>query len=39
VTESEFEYHRLEYDIESAARKIFATPLSVAFGKRLFLGV
>jgi predicted phosphodiesterase len=35
----QFEYHRVEYDVESAARKIFAADLSVAFGKRLFLGV
>lgn len=34
-----FEYHRVPYDIDSAARKIFAAELSVAFGKRLFLGV
>ena len=34
-----FEYHRVPYDIESAARKIFEADLSVAFGKRLFLGV
>lgn len=34
-----FEYLRVPYDVESAARKIFATELSVAFGKRLFLGV
>lgn len=34
-----FEYLRVPYDIEAAARKIFATDLSVAFGKRLFLGV
>lgn len=34
-----FEYHRVNYDIESAARKIFEADLSVAFGKRLFLGV
>lgn len=34
-----FEYFRVEYDVESAARKIFAADLSVAFGKRLFLGV
>jgi diadenosine tetraphosphatase ApaH/serine/threonine PP2A family protein phosphatase len=34
-----FEYHRLSYDIEAAASKIYAADLSVAFGKRLFLGV
>jgi diadenosine tetraphosphatase ApaH/serine/threonine PP2A family protein phosphatase len=34
------EYHRLEYDIESAATKIFNTPqLSMSFGKRLYLGI
>lgn len=37
--ERRFEYHRVNYDIESAARKIFEADLSVAFGKRLFLGV
>lgn len=35
----QFEYFRVNYDIESAARKIFEADLSVAFGKRLFLGV
>ena len=35
----QFEYLRVPYDIEAAARKIFAADLSVAFGKRLFLGV
>lgn len=34
-----FEYHRVNYDIESAAQRIFEANLSVAFGKRLFLGV
>ncbi|MBU0553204.1 metallophosphatase family protein [Myxococcota bacterium] len=34
-----FEYHRLPYNIEGAARKIFDVGLSVAFGKRLYLGV
>jgi diadenosine tetraphosphatase ApaH/serine/threonine PP2A family protein phosphatase len=34
-----FEYHRVEYDIETAARKIFDANLAVNFGKRLFLGV
>ena len=34
-----FEYRRVSYDIESAARKIFDSDLAVAFGKRLFLGV
>ncbi|MCA9541656.1 MAG: metallophosphoesterase family protein [Myxococcales bacterium] len=37
--ERRFEYHRVNYDIEGAARKIFEAELSVAFGKRLFLGV
>ncbi|HUT99895.1 MAG TPA: metallophosphoesterase family protein [Myxococcota bacterium] len=34
-----FEYHRVDYDIEAAAKKIFAADLAVNFGKRLFLGV
>jgi diadenosine tetraphosphatase ApaH/serine/threonine PP2A family protein phosphatase len=34
-----FEYHRVEYDVEAAARKIFEAKLAVNFGKRLFLGV
>jgi diadenosine tetraphosphatase ApaH/serine/threonine PP2A family protein phosphatase len=34
-----FEYHRVEYDLETAARKIFDANLAVNFGKRLFLGV
>ncbi len=34
-----FEYHRVEYDIEKSARKIFEADLAVNFGKRLFLGV
>ncbi len=34
-----FEYHRVEYDLEKAARKIFDANLAVNFGKRLFLGV
>ena len=34
-----FEYRRVGYDIETAARKIFESDLAVAFGKRLFLGV
>ena len=34
-----FEYHRAEYDIESAAKKIFSANLAANFGKRLFLGV
>ncbi len=33
------EYHRTEYDIESAAKKILDANLAVNFGKRLFLGV
>ena len=35
----QFEYGRMAYDVESAARKIFEADLAVAFGKRLFLGV
>lgn len=34
-----FEYHRVEYDLETAANKIFQANLAVNFGKRLFLGV
>ncbi len=34
-----FEYHRVEYDVEKSARKIFDAKLAVNFGKRLFLGV
>lgn len=34
-----FEYHRVEYDVEKAAKKIFDANLAVNFGKRLFLGV
>ena len=35
----EFELHRMEYDIESAAQKIFELRLSRNFGNRLFIGV
>jgi len=35
----EFEFRRVEYDIESAARKIFELRLSRNFGNRLFIGV
>jgi diadenosine tetraphosphatase ApaH/serine/threonine PP2A family protein phosphatase len=34
-----FEYHRVEYDVERSAKKIFDAKLAVNFGKRLFLGV
>ncbi|MBW2733076.1 MAG: metallophosphoesterase family protein [Deltaproteobacteria bacterium] len=34
-----FEFKRAEYDIESAANKIFETDLERNFGNRLFLGV
>jgi diadenosine tetraphosphatase ApaH/serine/threonine PP2A family protein phosphatase len=34
-----FEYVRVEYDIEAAARKIFDSDLALNFGKRLFLGI
>jgi diadenosine tetraphosphatase ApaH/serine/threonine PP2A family protein phosphatase len=34
-----FEFHRADYEIERAARKIFDADLSLNFGKRLFLGV
>jgi predicted phosphodiesterase len=33
------EYHRVEYDIQVAAQKIFDAELALNFGKRLFLGV
>jgi diadenosine tetraphosphatase ApaH/serine/threonine PP2A family protein phosphatase len=32
-------YHRVEYDIEASAQKIFDADLALNFGKRLFLGV
>ncbi len=35
----EFEFKRVEYDIESAAKKIFDLRLSRNFGNRLFIGV
>ncbi len=34
-----FEFHRAEYDIESAANRIFAGSLERNFGHRLFIGV
>ncbi len=34
-----FEYRRLLYPVEEAARRIFETDSAVNFGKRLFLGV
>ena len=34
-----FEFHRAEYDIDSAANKIFARKLERNFGHRLFIGV
>lgn len=33
------EYHRVEYDIQKAAQKIFDADLSLRFGKRLFRGI
>ena len=33
------EYHRVPYDIETSAQKIFDADLALIFGKRLFLGV
>lgn len=33
------EFHRVAYDIETAAQKIFDADLALNFGKRLFLGV
>jgi predicted phosphodiesterase len=35
----EFSFHRVEYDIESAAQKIFDARLERNFGHRLFIGV
>jgi len=32
------EYHRLDYDVEKAALKIFDAGLALSFGRRLFLG-
>lgn len=37
--EKSFRYHRVDYDVRSAARKIFATDLSSDFAKRLFFGI
>jgi diadenosine tetraphosphatase ApaH/serine/threonine PP2A family protein phosphatase len=34
-----FEFQRVEYDIESAANRIFAGSLERNFGHRLFIGV
>jgi diadenosine tetraphosphatase ApaH/serine/threonine PP2A family protein phosphatase len=33
------EYHRVTYDVEAAAQKIFDADLALNFGRRLFLGV
>ncbi len=35
----EFFFHRVEYDIEAAAEKVFASNLEHNFGHRLFIGV
>ena len=35
----EFEFKRVEYDIERAAARIFASSLERNFGHRLFIGV
>jgi diadenosine tetraphosphatase ApaH/serine/threonine PP2A family protein phosphatase len=35
----EVSFHRVPYDIESSAQKIFDADLALNFGKRLFLGV
>lgn len=37
--ERTFEFHRVEYDIELAAQKIFETKLERNFANRLFIGV
>lgn len=34
-----FQFHRMEYDIRAAARKIFESELSSDFAKRLFFGI
>jgi diadenosine tetraphosphatase ApaH/serine/threonine PP2A family protein phosphatase len=34
-----FTYHRVEYDVRKAARKIFESELSSDFAKRLFFGI
>lgn len=34
-----FQFHRLDYDVRSAARKIFESDLSSDFAKRLFFGI
>ena len=39
TTQRVVEYHRVDYDIESSAQKIFDAELALNFGKRLFLGV
>ena len=33
------EYQRVEYDIDSAAQKIYDADLALNFGRRLYLGV
>lgn len=35
----EVRFERVEYDVEAAARKIFAAPLAPSFGQRLLVGV
>jgi diadenosine tetraphosphatase ApaH/serine/threonine PP2A family protein phosphatase len=37
--EQTFEFKRVEYDVETAARKIFESDLERNFGNRLFIGV
>jgi diadenosine tetraphosphatase ApaH/serine/threonine PP2A family protein phosphatase len=39
TTERTVEFHRVGYDVEAAAQKIFDADLALNFGKRLFLGV
>jgi putative phosphoesterase len=39
ATERIVEYHRVAYDIETSAQKIFDADLALNFGRRLFLGV
>lgn len=37
--EKSFQFHRIEYDVRAAARKIFESDLSSDFAKRLFFGI
>jgi diadenosine tetraphosphatase ApaH/serine/threonine PP2A family protein phosphatase len=39
LDQKSFEYHRVPYDIENSAKKIFESNLERNFGNRLFIGV